>query len=91
MSTVSAFKMVSGFQFKPGDTASWVWNNAASETVYSFTVQPHVLPGSQGSAKVTDVSYKIHGNPQEREVYISLQNTGSTTINYDLIMSLINI
>lgn len=87
MASVWATKMASGFQFKPGDTALWVWNNAPSDTVYSFSVQPYVLLGSQGSVQVTGVNYYIHGNPQEREVYISVKNTGSTTINYDLFMS----
>jgi hypothetical protein len=91
MASVWATKMASGFQFKPGDTAFWLWNNAPGDTVYSFSVQPYVLSGSNGSAQVTGVNYYIHGNPQEREVHISIKNTGSTTINYDLFMSQIHI
>jgi hypothetical protein len=91
MATVSATKMVSGFQFKPGAKAHWAWYNAHSDTVYSFSVQPYVLTGSDGKAEVTKVNYYIQGNPQARQVHIEVTNTGSTTINYDLFMSEIHV
>lgn len=90
MANVLFIKVATGYSFGPGQKANWVWNNAPSNTVYSFSVQPYVLVGSSGQAEVTRVSYSIQGNPQERKVNIEVTNTGNTTINYDLFMSQIS-
>lgn len=96
MATVWAIKMVSGFQFKPGEKAYWRWLNAPSDTVYSFSVQPHLVDGyadsfaGDGKAAVTSVNYYTVKNTYEspkREVHIEIANTGSSTIHYDLFMS----
>lgn len=91
--------MASGFNFKPGNKAFWVWYNAPTDPVYSFSVQPNLVSdlldsvALQGSAAVTNVNYYVHTsyNSPKQQVHIEVTNTGSNTINYDLLMSQIHI
>jgi hypothetical protein len=100
MANVWATKMATGYHLKPGAKAYWVWYNAPSNTVYSFSVRPilvSVLPDSAdlyASAAVTNVGYQVRKNSYESpkgEVHIEIANTGSSTIHYDLYISQIGI
>jgi hypothetical protein len=96
MATVWATKLGSGYNFAPGSKVVWTWYNAPSDTVYSFSVQPHLIDGymdtfaGDGKAAVTYVNYytiKQSYEAPKRQVHIEVTNTGSSTIHYDLFMS----
>jgi hypothetical protein len=100
MANVWATKMATGYHLKPGAKAYWTWNNAPTDTVYSFSVRPilvTVLPDSadlSASAAVTNVNYQVRKNSYDSpkgEVNIEIANTGSSTIHYALYMSQIGI
>ncbi len=90
MANVSIRKMASG-TLKPGDVHRWIWNNASSDRVWSFTVQPYPVTTSSGAwaaAEVGRVSQLVRMHPKpERELHVEVKNIGGATMNYDLLMS----
>lgn len=83
MATSGGVKLATLKGVAPGAMASGKWNNANAE-IYSLNAWPVVVPGKKGSAKVTDVTFLQHGNPQERELHFAVKNTGASTIDIEV-------
>ncbi|MEM1204610.1 MAG: hypothetical protein AAGN66_15385 [Acidobacteriota bacterium] len=92
MASLTVKKAITFATLQPGQTHSWVWNNASPNGVYAFSAVPHANGGSAGSwviAEVTKVRYQRRriGGQEDRKVNFQVKNTGSQPLWYQVQLS----
>jgi hypothetical protein len=90
MANVS-FQLLATGSLAAGASTTWSWNNAPSQRVWGFSVDPvdvtgdEILPGPS-SFEITRVTYKLV-SPGKRVISVQVKNTGAFTWSYNLYMS----
>ncbi len=99
MATVTCELIVQGFHLQPGQTQSWIWNNALQNATYTFTVRPRdalANPALTYQAEILNVRYASTGGHESPigdivddtlSVHFDVHNPGTTMINYWVVMT----
>ncbi|MFG0329204.1 MAG: hypothetical protein ACF8PN_04825 [Phycisphaerales bacterium] len=96
MATTSFHHLGDIFSIMPGVTHHWKWNNAATERVWTFSVDAYVplmlaFPGAETRLEVLKTEYRQNydGDRFEHEIHFWVKNVGTMRADYYIHMAVV--